>query len=112
MNGAFGHAYEVASLIGGDGQLKGPRIGEADILAGKPRDPARDIKGILPGLQHPCKPVYGGVGVRVAHRLVQGRNEIIMLLAVFIVKQRLLRHALLERLLRDSDTALTIHFTV
>ena len=68
----------MASLIGGCGNLQGPGIGKAHILAGEAENPAGDVEGIFPGLDR-------RVGVGVTHRLMEGGDQVVMLLPVFIV---------------------------
>ena len=87
---AFRHPEEVARLIGREGDLEGAAVREADVLAREADQPPRDVERVLARLEHAREPVDGGVGVAVAHRLVQGGNEIIVFLAVFVVEQGLL----------------------
>ena len=106
MNRALGHADEVARLISRDGKLQSARIGKSHILARKAHDAPRDIQGIFARFQHACEPVNRSVGIGISHRLVERRNQIVMLLSLLVVEQRLLLQALLHRFTRDLDRIL------
>ena len=61
------------------------RVGVADVLGREAHQPARDVERILAGLEHARQPVERRVGVAVAHRLVQRRDEVVVLLAGLVV---------------------------
>ena len=68
-------------------------IGEADVLARHPHQPAGEVVGVLAGGEHAGQPVERGVGVALAHRLVEGGDEVEVLLPRLVVEQDLpLRH--------------------
>jgi hypothetical protein len=56
-------------------------IGVADVLRREPHQSARDVERILAGFEHARHPVDRGVGIAVAHRLVQRGDEVVVLLA-------------------------------
>ena len=111
MNRTLGHADEVARLIRRDGKLQGTRIGKSHILARKTHDAPRDVQGIFTRFQHAREPVNRSVGIGISHRLVERRNQIVMLLALLVVEQRLLLQALLHRFARDTDRTI-LHIAV
>ncbi len=83
----------------GDGQRL--RIGVADVFGREAHEPARDVQRILAGFDHAREPVDRGIGIAVAHRLVQRRDEVVVLLAGLVVEQR----AALNRLLDAVDVS-------
>ena len=89
MHRAFRHADEVTGLIGGYGGVQRVGIGEAHF-------------------QHAGDPVHGGVRIGIAHGLVQRGNQIVVLLALLVVEQRLAGSAGLQRVLGDGDHAVFI----
>ena len=85
---ALGHADEVDRVLGRHRDHQGLRVGDADVLGGEPDQPARDVERVLAGLHHSGQPIEGRVGVAVPHRLVQGGDEVVVLLAVLVVEER------------------------
>ena len=63
-------------------------VGVADVLGGEPDQPPRDVQRILAGLDHPREPVDAGVRIAVAQRLVERRDQVVVLLARLVVEQR------------------------
>ena len=78
---ALRRAEEVVRLLGGQRERERPRVGVADVLGREAHEPARDVERILAGVEHARHPVERGVGVGVAQRLVQRRDEVVVLLA-------------------------------
>ena len=77
------------ALVGVPGRqrhLEGGRVGHADILAGKSHQTARHVERVLAPAQHARQPVQSGVRIGAAHRLVQGRDEVVVLLAGLVVQ--------------------------
>ena len=87
----------MRGLLGRDGDGQRLRIGVADVLGREPHQPPRDVERILARLEHPREPVHRGVGVAVAHRLVQRGDEVVVLFAGLVVEQ----HPALDRLFRE-----------
>ena len=87
MNVAFRHAKIVAGLIGGGRDDNGVGIREAHVLRRETQHPAGYVERILSGLEHAREPVNRGVRIRIAHGLVQGGDEIVMLLSVFVIEE-------------------------
>ena len=96
MHRAFRHADEVARLIRGHRQFQRAGVREPHILTGKAHHAPRYIQRGLPGLQHAGQPVHRRVGIGVAHAFVQGGDQVVVLLALFIVQQGFARQALLQ----------------
>ena len=95
----------VARVPDGVGEQQRVRVGEADVLAREADAAARDVERVLAALEHAREPVDRGVGVGVAHRLVQRRDDVVVLLAVLVVHQRLAADALGEDLVGDRPDA-------
>ena len=74
------------------------RRGQADILDGHAHDAAREIERIFAAGKHAAQPIKRGVGIGVAHALVQRGDQVVVLLAGFVVHQ----HALLRGFRRDG----------
>ena len=64
------------------------RVGQADVLAGQDDQPAGDEARVLPRLDHPGQVVQGGVGVGAAHRLDEGADHVVVLVALAVVAHR------------------------
>ena len=85
-------------VLGCDGDRQRLRVGVADVFRGEANQPPRDVERILAGLDHPRQPVDRSVRIAVAHRLVQRRNQVVVLFARLVVEER----APLDRLLRRA----------
>ena len=79
-------AESLIGIPGGQCHLQGPGLGHSHILAGEAHETPHHVQRILPTVQHPRQPVQGGV--RIAHRLVEGRDEVVVLLAGLVVQGR------------------------
>ena len=86
---SFRHAHEVDGLHGGDADAERGGVSESDVFRGHADQAARHVERVLSGFEHPAQPVERGVGIGVAHRLVQRRNQVVVLLARLIVEQHL-----------------------
>ena len=91
---ALRQADEVDGLLRGHRDHQRLRVGEPHVLAGEAHQPPRHVERVLAGLQHAREPVEARVRVRVAHRLVQRRDDVEVLLAGLVVEQRLARERL------------------
>src|SRR5262249_38329390 len=58
-------------------------------------------QGVFARLEHPRQVIHGGVGVGVAHALDEGADQVVVLLACFVVEQGLLLGGLLGGSQRD-----------
>ena len=88
MHRTFRHSDKVTSLIRRHRNLQRTRIGKTYIFTGKARHAPRNVKRILARFQHTRQPINGRVGIGIPHRFVQRGNQIVMLLSLFIVKER------------------------
>ena len=60
-------------------------IGHADVLRGEHDHPPHDELGVLAGVQHQMQPEEGGVRVRSAQALDEGRDDVVVLIAGLVV---------------------------
>src|SRR5947199_79639 len=102
----LGHPDEMRSLLGGDGLGQRLWISEADVLGGKADQPAGHVQGILAGLEHPPQPVQRGIRIAVPETLVQGRDDVVVLLAGAVIQEVLALHRLLDERGGDAPPAL------
>jgi hypothetical protein len=89
---AFRGSEAFVDVPCGEGLLYGVRVSESDVFVREPRDPAGDEKRILAPVEHPCEPVEGGVRVGAAHRLVEGRDEVVVPLLRLVVQRGAFLH--------------------
>ena len=73
----FRSAEALVGLPGVQGQGQRTGIGIADVLRCHADDAARDVRRITAPVEHPREPVQGGIRIRAAHRLVQGRDLLV-----------------------------------
>ena len=85
MDVTLRNADEMTGVIGVDGDVKGVGISQADVFRRKAGDSSGDIQRILSGFQHSGQPVDGSVRIGIAHRLVQGGDDVVVFLAVTVV---------------------------
>ena len=67
----------------GQGQRLG--IGEADILGGKPHEPARNVERIVTAFQHAGEPVERGIGIGTTEGLVERGDGVVVGFATLVV---------------------------
>ena len=77
---------------------EGVRVGQADIFDRHAHEPPRDVERVLAAGKHARKPIERGVGVRAAHRFVQGADQIVMAVLRFVVDRRAPLHERHQRL--------------
>ncbi len=82
---ALGTAQEIVGVLGRGGQQQGQGIGLADVLHRHAHQPPGDEQWVLPAVEHAGQPVEGGVRIGAAHRLMQGGDQVVVLLAVLVV---------------------------
>jgi hypothetical protein len=70
-----------------DAITEGLWIGEADVLAGKDHDAARDEHRILAGVDHSHEPVESGIGIGAANALDERADRVVMLVASPVVEE-------------------------
>ena len=85
MNAAFGHTEEMARLISRHGDLERARIGKPHVLARKADHPPRHIERIFARFEHARQPIDGGVGIGIAHGLMQRGDDVIVFLARLVI---------------------------
>src|SRR5205823_2047885 len=89
-------------LRSGDGNQQRPRVGVAYVLRGEHDHPPRDEPRVLPALQHRREVVDGRVRVGAAHRLDEGRDEVVVRIAGLVVDERPLASGVLDVLLEHG----------
>ena len=75
-------------LLGGHGGGQHCGVGEPHVLGGVNDDAAGDVAGVLPGGDHARQVVHRGVGVRAAHRLDEGADDVVVLVSGAVVTHR------------------------
>ena len=89
-------AFRVADfrhrLKAGVGQQQRVGIAVADVFRGKDEHPAGDKHRVFAALYHAGQPVDGGVRVASAHRFDEGADDVVVHLALFVVKGQVLLH--------------------
>ena len=99
---AFGGAEELHGLLGAQAEVERFGSGEADVFDGHADDAAGEIERVFAGGEHAGQPIERGVGIGVAHALVQRGDEVVVLFARLVVHQ----HALLDGF--DGDGAVDV----
>ena len=94
VDAAFRNADEVAGLVGGDAYLHGPGIRQAHILRGEAEHAPGNVERIFAAFEHAHHPVHRGVRVGIPHGLMQGRDQVVMLLAILVIHQAFAAQAL------------------
>ena len=89
---AFGAAEHVIGVAGGDRLRQRLRIGEADILDRHADQAPRDEHRVLAGNQHAGEIIERRVRVGAAHRLVQGRDQVVVAVLRLVVDRRAALH--------------------
>ena len=106
-------ADELHGVARGQRLRQGLRIGQAHVLAREAHQPPGDVEGILAAGEHAAEPVEAGLRVAVAQALVQGADEVVMLVAGLVVAHGAMLDEPLEvvhvhRVRRLSRVALTL----
>ncbi len=102
---AFRLTEEVHGVAGGEAEVERFGGGEADVFDGHADDAARDVHGVFAGLEHAREPVECGVGIGVANALMQGGDDVVVLLAFFVVEQDAALHGFGSERLGDEAFA-------
>ena len=98
---ALRRPHKFVSVLGRDRDDQRLRVGQPDVLRGGPHDPPGDVEWVLPGREQPGEPVERRVGLGVAQRLVEGRDQVEVLLAGLVVEGRPALEGVLDVLERD-----------
>ena len=99
----FRPAYLHHGIEGGIGQEQRVGIGQADVFCGADDESAGNELRVFPTLYHACHPVECCIGVAAANALDEGRDDVVMHLAVFVVGQRILLQACLDEFVGNND---------
>src|SRR5699024_8371339 len=83
----FGHADVLHGSGGGDRDGQRLRVGHADVLGRGDDDAAGDEPRVLTGDDHPRQIVQGRVDVGAADGFDEGRDDVVVLVAVPVVAQ-------------------------
>ena len=78
---AFGRAEKIDGFFGGEAEIERFRSGEADVFDGHADHAAGEIERVFAGGEHARQPIERGVGIAVAHALVQRGDEVVVLFA-------------------------------
>src|SRR5699024_10979039 len=84
---SFGHADVLYGGRSGDGDGQRLRVGHADVLGRGDDDPAGDEPRVLTGDDHPRQIVQGRVDIGAADGFDEGRDDVVVLVAVPVVAQ-------------------------
>ncbi len=81
----FGHTDALDSLETGGGEGEGAIAGEADVLGSEDDHTAGDKLRIFAGLHHTGEIVEGGVDIGATQGLDEGRDGVVVVVALFVV---------------------------
>ena len=109
---AFGHADEMAGLVGGNCHFQCLGVRKSYVFAGKADHPSSHVQGVFSPFEHPRQPVDRCIGVGISHGFVKGGNDIVMFLSIFIVEKGFLRRALLQSFLRHFDSSVLTDISI
>src|SRR5947209_6368806 len=78
-------------------------VGNANVFAGQNNHATGNEQGVFAAFNHAGKPIHGSVGVAASHGFYERRDDVIMLLAFFIVKRNILLSNRLYQFVSDYD---------
>src|ERR1700730_4218141 len=84
------------------------RLCNPNTPARHPYHSPRQIQGILSALQQPRQPIQRRIRIRIPHRFVQRRNQVVVFLASLVIPQHLSLQHILQKLRRDPLPTLSI----
>ena len=87
------------------GQQQRVGIGQTDVLRGTDDQSAGYELRVLPTLYHASHPVESSIRVASANALDEGRDDVVVHLAILVVSQRILLQTLLHKLVADDHLA-------
>src|SRR5271170_6305667 len=93
-----------------NGHFHRVRLRQSNILTSHAHQPPRDVQRILARFNHPRQPIQRRIRIRIAHRLVQRRNQIEMFFARLVIRQQLPLQHILQPLLRQHPPPLRTRF--
>ena len=107
-NASFGPSYLHYGVEGGIGQKQGVRVGKSYILGSRDNQSAGYELRVFSSFNHACHPVECGVGVGAAYRLDEGRDDVVMHLAVLIVGKWVLLQTALHNLVGNNHLIVAV----
>ena len=93
----LGRAEEVIRVLGCNSYGKRPRIGQPDVFRRHPYHTSREEQRIFAAVDHSRQPIQRSLHVAASHRLVQRRNDVVVLFTTLVVAG----HAALQHRLHD-----------
>ena len=96
---SFGHAKKLKGLLGRDGDLEGRGISEADVFGGGDDESTGNKAGVFSGVEHFREPVKGGIRIGSPDGFDEGRDGVVVLVAIGVVEDGFL----LDRLSCDGE---------
>ena len=103
---SLGPSQLVHGVEGGIGQKERVGVGESHVLGGADDQPSGDELGVFASFNHACHPIEGGIGVASANALDEGRDDVVVHLAILVVGQGILLQAVDHHVVCDFDIAL------
>ena len=102
----FGHADLVYRVEAGVGQQQGVGVRKPDVLRSEDHQPPGQKTRLFASGQHARQIVDRGIGVAAPHRFDEGRDDVVVLLAVLVVEGDVLLQAVGDVLVGDRQFAL------
>ena len=87
VNAALGIANDLGRLKRGMRHQKRLRVGVANILRSVNHNAASDKLRILPSIDHAREPIDRGIGVTTAHGLDERTDDVVVHVAVFVIRK-------------------------
>ena len=98
----LGHANHIHRLETALRQQQGIGIGVADIFGSEDEHTPCDKQRIFTTRDHPGQPIHRAIRIAAAHGFDEGRNDVVMLLAGFIVKRHILLNMFQHGIVGDN----------
>ena len=105
---AFGQADVVEGLGGGVGDHQSHRVGQTDVFACQDDQAAQDEARVFARIEHLGQPVERCIRVAAAHGLDEGRDGVVVRVAVFVVEHGAALDGFLRHIQRDVDDAILV----
>ena len=87
VNATLGIANDLCRLKRGMCHQKCLRVGVANILRSLNHNTTSDKLGVLPRVDHAREPIDRGIGIATAHRLNKRTDDVVVHVAVFVVRK-------------------------
>ena len=98
----FRHTDLVNGIETGLGQQRSVRVCQSHIFRCQDQHPSGNEEGIFAASQHAGHPVDCAVGITATETLDEGRNDVVVLLAVFVIKGNILLQAISNNLIVNT----------